>query len=79
MKQASLVSGLDSMRFSGHSLRLGLLTPPAIYSCQLPLVGLMRQSRHNSDDIVQSYIGPWDAWRNNITDPFLIRRRAPLR
>jgi hypothetical protein len=61
MKQASLVSGLDPMRFSGHTLRLGLLTPPAIYSCQLPPVGLMRQSRHNSDDIAQSYIGSWDA------------------
>jgi hypothetical protein len=46
---------------------------------QLTPVDLMRQSRHNPDDSELSYIGSWDAWRNNSTDPFLIRRRAPLR
>jgi integrase len=39
-------AGLDPARFSGHSLRRGLLTETG--DRQLPLIDLMRQSRHVS-------------------------------
>ena len=66
MKQASVHAGLDPGRFSGHSLRLGLLTAGG--DLQLPLVDLMRQSRHKSIDTDLSYIESGDAWRNNSTE-----------
>ena len=67
MKQACLLAGLDPKKFSGHSLRRGLLTTAG--DLQLPLVDLMRQSRHKSVDTALSYIESGDAWRNNITEP----------
>ena len=48
MKQACTLAGLDPRKFSGHSLRRGLLTTAG--DLQLPLVDLMRQSRHKSVD-----------------------------
>ena len=73
MKQACLTAGLDPKKFSGHSLRRGLLT--AAGDLQLPLVDLMRQSRHKSVDTALSYIEAGDAWRNNITEPVFGGRR----
>ena len=67
MKQACTLAGLDPRKFSGHSLRRGLLTTAG--DLQLPLVDLMRQSRHKSVDTALSYIEAGDAWRNNITEP----------
>ena len=67
MKQACTLAGLDPKKFSGHSLRRGLLTTAG--NLQLPLVDLMRQSRHKSVDTALSYIEFGDAWRNNITEP----------
>lgn len=67
MKQACTLAGLDPRKFSGHSLRRGLLTTAG--DLQLPLVDLMRQSRHKSVDTALSYIESGDAWRNNITEP----------
>jgi integrase len=67
IKQACLNAGLDPERFSGHSLRRGLLTNAG--DLQLPLVDVMRQSRHKSVDTAMSYIEAGDAWRNNITEP----------
>ena len=75
MKQACLVAGLDPKKFSGHSLRRGLLTTAG--DLQLPLVDLMRQSRHKSVDTALSYIESGDAWRNNITEPVFGGRRRP--
>ena len=66
IKQACGLAGLDPKRFSGHSLRRGLLT--AAGDLQLPLVDLMRQSRHQSVDTARRYIEAGDAWRNNITE-----------
>jgi integrase len=73
MKQACLSAGLDPRKFSGHSLRRGLLTTAG--DLQLPLVDLMRQSRHKSVDTALSYIEAGDAWRNNITEPVFADRR----
>ena len=67
MKQACSLAGVEPSRFSGHSLRRGLLTTAG--DLQLPLVDLMRQSRHKSVDTALSYIEAGDAWRNNITEP----------
>jgi integrase len=65
VKQACELAGLDPRQFSGHSLRRGLLT--AAGDLQLPLVDLMRQSRHASVTTALSYIEAGDVWRNNIT------------
>ena len=66
MKQACEAVGLDPENFSGHSLRRGLLTDAG--DRQIPLVDLMRHSRHTSVAIALGYIEAGDAWRNNITE-----------
>ena len=71
MKQACALVGLDPARFSGHSLRRGLLT--AAGDLQLPLVDLMRQSRHMSVEAALTYIEAGELWRNNITEPLFAR------
>ena len=65
LKQAARAAGLDPARFSGHSLRRGLLTDAG--DRQIPLVDLMRHARHKSVDAALGYIEAGDAWRNNIT------------
>ena len=76
LKQAAANAGLDPDRFTGHSLRRALLT--AAGDLQLPLVDLMRQSRHTSVATALGYIEAGDAWRNNITEAvFGGRGRAP--
>jgi integrase len=66
MKQAAEDVGLDAERFSGHSLRRGLLTAGADNRAQL--AELMRQSRHRSAKSVLGYLERADLWRNNVTD-----------
>ena len=67
IKQAGALAGVDPRRLSGHSLRRGLLTTAG--DLQLPLIDLMRQSRHKSVDTALGYIEAADIWRNNITEP----------
>jgi integrase len=74
LKQASLLAGLDPARFSGHSLRRGLLTEAG--NRQLPLADLMRQSRHRSVATALTYLEAADAWHNNITEG-VFRNGAP--
>ena len=66
IKQAAADAGLDWEKFSGHSLRRGLLTAGADNQAQL--ADLMRQSRHRSALSVLGYIEPADLWRNNVTE-----------
>jgi site-specific recombinase XerD len=66
IKQAAADAGLDPERFSGHSLRRGLLTAGGENQAQL--ADLMRQSRHRSAETVLGYIEPADLWRNNVTE-----------
>jgi len=66
IKQAAASAGLDADRFSGHSLRRGLLTAGGENQAQL--ADLMRQSRHRSAQSVLGYIEPADLWRNNVTE-----------
>jgi integrase len=66
IKQACASAGLDPTKFSGHSLRRGLLT--AAGDLQLPLPEIMRHARHKSVETALSYIEAGDAWRNNVTE-----------
>jgi integrase len=74
MKQAAADAGLDGEKFSGHSLRRGLLTAGADNRAQL--AELMRQSRHRSAQSVLGYLEPADLWRNNVTDGVFGRAAA---
>jgi site-specific recombinase XerD len=73
IKQAAADAGLDPERFSGHSLRRGLLTAGGENQAQL--ADLMRQSRHRSAETVLGYIEPADLWRNNVTETVFGRGR----
>jgi integrase len=66
IKETAAAAGLDPERFSGHSLRRGLLTAGGESEAQL--ADLMRQSRHRSAQTVLGYIEPADLWRNNVTE-----------
>jgi integrase len=65
LKQAALQAGLDPTRFSGHSLRRGLLTDAG--DRQEPLRDVMRQSRHVKVETALGYMADAEIWRNNIT------------
>ena len=66
IKQAAADAGLDAERFSGHSLRRGLLTAGG--ENRAALADLMRQSRHRSVTSVLGYVEAEDLWRNNVTE-----------
>jgi len=66
IKQAAGDAGLDAERFSGHSLRRGLLTAGG--ENRAALADLMRQSRHRSVTSVLGYVEAEDLWRNNVTE-----------
>jgi integrase len=66
VKLAAAEAGLDAERYSGHSLRRGLLTAGA--DNRAHLAELMRQSRHRSAQSVLGYLEPAHLWRNNVTD-----------
>jgi integrase len=65
LKQAALQAGLDPARFSGHSLRRGLLTDAG--DRQEPLRDVMRQSRHVKVETALGYMEDAEIWQNNIT------------
>lgn len=65
VKQAAQDAGLDSERYSGHSLRAGLATAAGDQGAGL--AELMRQTRHKSTEVALGYLRPAELWRNNIT------------
>jgi integrase len=65
LKQAALRAGLDPARFSGHSLRRGLLTDAG--DRQEQLRDVMRQSRHVKVETALGYMEDAEIWQNNIT------------
>jgi integrase len=65
LKQAARQAGLDPVRFSGHSLRRGLLTDAG--DRQEPLRDVMRQSRHVKVETALGYMAESEIWQNNIT------------
>jgi hypothetical protein len=74
VKQTAADGGHDVEKYSGHSLRCGLLTAGADNRSQL--AELMRQSRHRSAQSVLGYLEPADLWRNNVTDGVFGRAAA---
>lgn len=69
MKAAAERAGLDSERYSGHSLRAGLATAAGDRGANLP--DLMRQTRHRSIQVALGYLRSADLWRNNVTEGVL--------
>jgi integrase len=65
LKKAALQAGLDPARFSGHSLRRGLLTDAG--DRQEQLRDVMRQSRHVKVETALGYMEDAEIWQNNIT------------
>src|SRR3954454_5652815 len=66
VKSAAEGAGLDSERYSGHSLRAGLATAAGDQGAGL--ADLMRQTRHKSTEVALGYLRPADLWRNNVTE-----------
>jgi integrase len=66
LKKTALYAGLDPARFSGHSLRRGLLTDAGDRREQLRDV--MRQSRHAKVETALGYMEESEIWRDNITE-----------
>ena len=66
LKKTALYAGLDPARFSGHSLRRGLLTDAGDRREQLRDV--MRQSRHAKVETTLGYMEESEIWRDNITE-----------
>jgi len=65
LKQAARQAGLDPARFSGHSLRRGLLTDAG--DRQEQLRDVMRQSRHAKVETALGYMEESEIWQHNIT------------
>ncbi len=74
IKQAAVGAGLDAERFSGHSLRRGLLTAGG--ENRAAIAELMRQSRHRSVASVLGYVEAEDLWRNNVTEAVFRTRQV---
>jgi integrase len=66
LKKTALQAGLDPARFSGHSLRRGLLTDAG--DRQEHLRDVMRQSRHAKVETALAYMEDAEIWQNNITE-----------
>jgi integrase len=71
LKKAALQAGLDPARFSGHSLRRGLLTDAG--DRQEQLRDVMRQSRHVKVETALGYMEESEIWRDNITEGVFAR------
>lgn len=65
VKKHAEAAGLDASRFSGHSLRRGMVTAGSEEGEDMAT--LMRQSRHKSVQSVLEYIEHSDMWRKNVT------------
>jgi len=66
VKKAVAAAGLDADRYSGHSLRSGLITTAALNGASL--MQIMRQSGHKSVDVLTGYVRIADVWRDNVTE-----------
>jgi len=66
IKDKATAAGLDTNRYSGHSLRSGLATAAGEAGLLLP--NIMRQTRHKTVEAVLGYVRPSDLWRDNVTE-----------
>lgn len=65
LKRYSAAAGLDSTKFSGHSLRAGLVTQAALNGA--PECAIMRQTRHKSAAMLRHYIRNANLFRDNAS------------
>lgn len=65
VKRMAADAGLDSARYSGHSLRAGLATSAALAGANL--TSIMKQTRHKSVDVAKTYVRDADLWRDNVS------------
>ncbi len=63
MKRTASAAGLDAKRFSGHSLRLGLVTTAARRGCSERSIA--NQTRHRSMLALRGYIRRANAFEEN--------------
>lgn len=69
VKMAASRAGIDPTLVSGHSLRAGLATTAALAGKSDR--SIMRQGRWSSSAMVDRYVRPADAWRDNAADGLL--------
>ena len=65
VKARSAAAGLDSKKYSGHSLRAGLVTQAAMND--IAEHRIMRQTRHKSSDMVRKYIREANLFKDNVS------------
>ena len=65
VKRAAVAAGLDSTKYSGHSLRAGFVTQGALNGASES--NIMRQTGHKSHDTVRGYIRIANVFKNNVS------------
>lgn len=65
VKEAATAAGLDAKKYSGHSLRAGLVTQAAING--VSETNIMRQTGHKSHDTVRGYIRIANIFKDNVS------------
>ncbi|MBS0235345.1 MAG: tyrosine-type recombinase/integrase [Proteobacteria bacterium] len=68
LSQRALMAGIDSSKFSPHSLRAGFITAAEI--AHVPEHIIQRTSRHKSVEVLRSYIRVADAFEQNASRYF---------
>lgn len=69
IKDSAHKAGLDSIRYSGHSLRSGLLTSAA--KNRTSIFKMADQSRHKSLDVLREYVMGEDLFLDNADEGLL--------
>ena len=69
VKDCAHRAGLDSKRYTGHSLRSGFLTSPA--RNRTSIFKMADQSRHRSLDVLRQYVKDEDLFVNNAGEELL--------
>ena len=65
VKTACSAAGLDSAKYSGHSLRAGLVTQAA--KNKASVIDIMRQTGHKSTETVNRYIRKANIFEDNVS------------
>ncbi len=66
VKKKAKDAGLDATRFSGHSLRAGMITSAAAAGAEER--DIQRKSRHRSVAVLRGYVRPATAFVNDVAD-----------
>src|SRR5439155_7159715 len=69
VKEYAAKAGLDAGRYSGHSLRAGLVTSAA--KAGVSSWKIREQTGHKSDSMLQRYIRDAEIWENNAAGSVL--------